>query len=50
VPTTLAEEMAFNPFLRTRKEAIVQVARARNPGIEPGASTLAEIRAWKDSF
>jgi len=50
VPTTLAEEMAFNPFLRTRKESVVQVARKRNPEAEPGASTLAEIRAWKDSF
>jgi len=50
VPTTLAQEMAVNPFLRTRKEAIVQAARKRNPGVEPGASTLAEIRAWKDSF
>jgi hydroxyacylglutathione hydrolase len=48
VPSTLAEELAVNPFLRTREPAVVRAARQRNPSAEPGASTLAEIRAWKD--
>jgi hydroxyacylglutathione hydrolase len=50
VPSTLAEELAVNPFLRSREAAVVRAARKRNPRAEPGASTLAEIRAWKDVF
>jgi len=50
VPSALSEELAVNPFLRTRQEAVVDAARNRNPNVAPGASTLAEIRAWKDSF
>jgi hydroxyacylglutathione hydrolase len=50
LPSTLASELAVNPFLRTREAAVVAAARAREPGVEPGAETLAVIRAWKDSF
>jgi hydroxyacylglutathione hydrolase len=50
VPSTLAEELAVNPFLRSREASVVRAARSRNPRAEPGASTLAEIRAWKDQF
>jgi len=50
VPSTLAEELAVNPFLRSREAAVVRAARKRNPNAAPGASTLAEIRAWKDAF
>jgi hydroxyacylglutathione hydrolase len=50
VPTDLGRELAVNPFLRSRVEAVVAAARKRNPAATAGASTLAEIRAWKDSF
>jgi hydroxyacylglutathione hydrolase len=50
VPTRLGEELAVNPFLRTREPAVVAAARGRDAGAEPGASTFAVIRAWKDSF
>jgi hydroxyacylglutathione hydrolase len=50
VPNALGEELKVNPFLRTRQEPVVLAAQKRNPNAEPGASTLAEIRAWKDSF
>ncbi len=50
VPSELGEELAVNPFLRTRQSAVVTAARKRNPHAEPGASTLAVIRTWKDSF
>lgn len=50
VPSTLAEELAVNPFLRSREPSVVRAARKRNPNVTPGASTLAEIRAWKDAF
>jgi len=48
VPSLLGEELEVNPFLRSRAAAVVRAARKRNPKAEPGASTLAEIRAWKD--
>jgi hydroxyacylglutathione hydrolase len=50
VPTELGQELAVNPFLRSRAETVVAAAQKRNPAVTPGASTLAEIRAWKDSF
>jgi len=50
VPSLLGDELAVNPFLRTREPAVVAAARARDPGAKPGASTLAVIRAWKDTF
>jgi hydroxyacylglutathione hydrolase len=50
VPSELGEELAVNPFLRCRQPDVVAAAQNRNPGATPGASTLAEIRAWKDSF
>lgn len=50
VPSRLAEELAVNPFLRSRAPDVVRAAQRRNPRAQPGASTLAEIRAWKDSF
>jgi len=50
VPSELGEELAVNPFLRSREPSVVRAARRRNPLAQPGASTLAEIRAWKDAF
>jgi hydroxyacylglutathione hydrolase len=50
IPSTLDEELAVNPFLRTRQPSVVAAARERDPKAAPGASTLAVIRAWKDSF
>jgi len=50
VPSTLAEELGVNPFLRTRQDSVVAAARKRDPEAAPGTPTLAVIRAWKDSF
>jgi hydroxyacylglutathione hydrolase len=50
VPSELDEELAVNPFLRCRQPAVVAAAQKRNPKAEPGASTLAVIRAWKDTY
>ena len=50
LPSTIGQEKAVNPFLRTRKKAVVEAARRRDPAAQPGASTLAVIRAWKDDF
>ncbi len=50
IPSTLGEELAVNPFLRTRVPSVVMAAQKRDPGASPGASTFAVIRAWKDGF
>jgi len=50
IPSDLGEELAVNPFLRTRCPGVVAAARKHNPAAEPGAATLAVIRNWKDSF
>ena len=50
LPSRLGEELAVNPFLRSREASVVDAARRRDPGAEPGAATLAVIRAWKDGF
>jgi hydroxyacylglutathione hydrolase len=48
LPGRLGEELAVNPFLRSRAEPVVNAARKRDAGALPGASTLAVIRQWKD--
>ena len=50
LPTTLGDELATNPFLRTREDDVVRTARRIDPSAMPGASTMAVIRAWKDRF
>jgi hydroxyacylglutathione hydrolase len=50
LPGLLEEELAVNPFLRSRAEPVVRAARARDPAATPGASTLAVIRNWKDHW
>ena len=48
VPSTLQQELRVNPFLRTREPSVVEAARRHDPDAEPGASTLAVVRALKD--
>ncbi|MEE4174908.1 MAG: hydroxyacylglutathione hydrolase [Xanthomonadales bacterium] len=50
LPARLGEELAVNPFLRTREPAVVEAARTHAPDAAPGAPTMAAIRAWKDRF
>ncbi len=50
LPALLEDELAANPFLRTRAPAVVAAARQRSPDVEPGAGTMGVIRAWKDRF
>lgn len=50
LPTSLAEELATNPFLRTREASVVESARKLDPGATAGIATMAIIRAWKDRF
>lgn len=50
LPTRLYDELATNPFLRTRKDSVVNAARKIDPQASAGISTMAAIRAWKDRF
>lgn len=51
VPSTLAEELATNPFLRWQSPAVIAAATTRL-GHPPGsdAETFAAIRRWRDSL
>lgn len=51
VPSTIAEERATNPFLRTDVPAVRAAAEAQQPGAGASSvSTFAAIRAWKNRF
>ena len=50
LPTSLAEELATNPFLRTCESSVVESARKLDPRVTAGVATMAVIRAWKDRF
>jgi hydroxyacylglutathione hydrolase len=49
VPSTVADELATNPFLRCRERDVVEAARHRTGReVAPGGDTFAVIRRWKD--
>lgn len=51
VPSTLALELATNPFLRTHCESVRSAARARSgQELADDAAVFAVIRSWKDVF
>jgi hydroxyacylglutathione hydrolase len=50
LPSSLADELATNPFLRTREASVVTAARRLDPAATPGIPAMAAIRAWKDRF
>lgn len=50
LPSTLADELAANPFMRTREKSVLEAARKIDPEAMPGGSAMAVIRAWKDRF
>lgn len=51
LPSTIAEELATNPFLRCEAPAVVDAARARSGSdLAPGAEVFAVLRHWKDGW
>ncbi len=48
-PSTIADERATNPFVRSAEPAVIAAARARGAEGDP-VSVLGAIRAWKDAF
>jgi hydroxyacylglutathione hydrolase len=50
LPSLLGEELAANPFMRTREQGVIEAARKIDPSTSPGVGVMGVIRAWKDSF
>lgn len=51
LPSTLAEELATNPFLRWDQESVIQSAEAHaGRRLESDEAVFAAVRGWKDSF
>jgi hydroxyacylglutathione hydrolase len=48
-PSTIGDERATNPFLRSAEAAVVAAATGRGAAGDP-VSVFAEVRAWKDGF
>ncbi|HKX54823.1 MAG TPA: hydroxyacylglutathione hydrolase [Xanthomonadales bacterium] len=48
LPGLLSEELAVNPFLRSRENSVIEAARRHDPSAGGGIKTLQAIRAWKD--
>jgi hydroxyacylglutathione hydrolase len=48
-PSTMADEHATNPFLRSAEPAVAAAARSRGAAGDP-VSVFAAVRAWKDGF
>lgn len=51
-PSTVADERATNPFVRSAEPAVIAAAIARDATVDPAdpASVLGAIRRWKDTF
>ena len=50
VPTTIALELATNPFLRCREAAVIAAAARQSAEAGSPAAVFAAIRGWKDCF
>lgn len=51
LPSTLAEELEFNPFLRADRDSVRQAAeRHTGRALADPVAVFAAIRAWKDSY
>jgi hydroxyacylglutathione hydrolase len=48
-PSTITDERATNPFLRSAEPSVVAAARSRGAAGDP-VSVFAAVRAWKDNF
>ena len=50
LPTTLAQELLINPFLRTRQATVMAAARRFDPAAHDDNTVFAAIRQWKNQF
>jgi len=50
LPSTVAQELAINPFLRVGEPTVQQAALAHAPGSKNDTDIFAALRRWKDHF
>lgn len=50
VPSTLADELATNPFLRCREPAVIAAARQHGAADASPVGVFAAIRSWRNGF
>jgi hydroxyacylglutathione hydrolase len=50
LPTTIAQELEINPFLRSRKETVIESIQSKNPTAKDEVTLFATLRSWKDNF
>lgn len=50
VPSTLADELACNPFLRCREPAVIAAARAHGATDDTPLAVFTALRAWRNVF
>ena len=50
LPTSIAQELLINPFLRTRRAALISSARHVDAAAHDDTSVFAAIRQWKNQF
>lgn len=50
LPTSIAQELLINPFLRTRQPALISSARHVDAAAHDEVSVFAAIRQWKNTF
>ncbi|QNP49194.1 hydroxyacylglutathione hydrolase [Diaphorobacter aerolatus] len=52
LPSSIATELAINPFLRTRESEVVNAAKGFDARVNPSDATsvLAALREWKNNF
>lgn len=50
LPSSIAQELRINPFLRARQPAVVQSARSRGAPSDDAVAVFTAIREWKNEF
>ncbi len=50
LPTSIAQELLINPFLRTRNPTVMAAARRFDPAAHDDNTLFAAIRQWKNQF
>ncbi|MDI1342144.1 hydroxyacylglutathione hydrolase [Polaromonas sp.] len=50
LPTSIAQELLINPFLRTRQATVIAAARHFDPAAHDDNTVFAAIRQWKNQF
>ena len=50
LPSTLTQELAINPFMRSRQTSVVKAVQQRSPSAGDKVAVFAQLREWKNQF